>query len=97
MGHSNRNFKKIYTFKLSKVFDCSLVERPFLKEKNSQCIFSHFNNRKVRKSTNQTIQHNRLSGLLIEKRSFFGTGTRSLSAIHMGNPKRRNAVFIFLE
>ena len=71
MGLSNGNLKNIYTFKLSKMFDCSLVERPFLKEKNSQCTFSHFSNRKVRKRTNQTIQHDRLSRLLIEKKSFF--------------------------
>ena len=43
------------------VFDCSLVERLFLKEKYPQCIFFHFDNRKVKRSTNQTIHHNRLS------------------------------------
>ena len=53
------------------MFDCSLVQRLFLNEKNSQCIFSHFNNRKVKKSTNQTIQHDRLSRLLTDKKMFF--------------------------
>ena len=52
-------------------FDCSLVERLFLKEKNPQCMFSHFDNREVKKSTNQTIQHNRLSRLLTDKKMFF--------------------------
>ena len=85
MRQSNRNLKNIYTFQLSKMFDCSLVERLFLKEKNSQFIFSHFNNSKVKKSRNQAIQHDRLSRLLIEKKGFFGTRTRPLLAIHSMN------------
>ena len=64
------------------VFDCSLVERLFLKEKYPQCIFFHFDNRKVKRSTNQTIHHNRLSRLLTDEKMFFVTRTRSLLPIH---------------